>query len=410
MHGAGPEGPAAVIAARREAALARPTQPPTIPEKHVMTWDSPGPPNGPQAFSKWEPAGQWLTWALADPDYVSRAKAAGILTATYLNPNRQRAGEPMWTNDSSTFAHDCSGARILIEPNPMPDTYLMDPHSTHLRSLWKTAYENLLKAGHAYDADFDDTADEIHKALASPCRWNQTDWTNASNAMNASFAHPIIYNGLMFYTVSDGIHLSPVMALNTTAMGGMAEDCYVSRNTDPFVRTVYWQATEDTEIAQADRDRLFICQSTLYADAAASISLRTYYVASFLLTYRVAYDMEDTSFRTPSELHVMPESQLVVQHPVDTQPSDISKLQTAPGVYARQYDGCYIRGTLIGGCAVVVDSEKETSPLQPFPYPGQYHHTLKITGSGIIDGGAISAAGPAPPAKLGGTQAVIAFP
>src|SRR5450755_667431 len=95
---------------------------------HILTWDdlTTGSVSLPQASP-------WLTWALVDPSSSAQARALGIKTAIYTDPARQRPGGFAWTDDEATFAHDCSGNRIAVQPNPLPGTMLMNPHSQHLK-------------------------------------------------------------------------------------------------------------------------------------------------------------------------------------------------------------------------------------------------------------------------------------
>src|SRR5579863_3699787 len=135
-----------------------------------------------------------------------------------------------------------------------------------------------------------------------------------------------------------------------------------------------------------------------------------YFYASFLLTYDHYTDMVKTNFGTPSDLHVMPEAQLIPTDPLVRVPSDISGLLLSTGVYGREWHACFLAHVFVGPCALVVNpnNPKNSAPLA-FPWPYKYHHTLLVSGEGVYDGGMASVDGPAPPATVPGGTGLIVF-
>jgi hypothetical protein len=130
--------------------------------------------------------------------------------------------------------------------------------------------------------------------------------------------------------------------------------------------------------------------------------------ASFLLTYDPARAVFSPKF-TPanSGFFIQPENQLVALDPVVMQPSSIDQLNEGPNVYGRQYKNCYYAGQWIGACAMVVNSDSG-GQAHTMPWSNLYHHTLVLSGGDILDGGTASPGGPAPPALIPGTSAIIA--
>lgn len=160
----------------------------------------------------------------------------------------------------------------------------------------------------------------------------------------------------------------------------------------------------------AQADKLFICHADWFQDASVSLGQRLYFYASFLLTYDRDIQAADTEFYTPSQLHVMPEAQLVPTRPQIATPSDISGLLLSSGVYGRVYDACFIAGNYVGSCAIAVNSNNPNTKPLAYPWPTKYQHTLVVAGEGAYDGGSVSASGPPPPAAMNGATAIIAFP
>jgi hypothetical protein len=315
----------------------------------------------------------------------------------------------MYTNDETTFAHDCSGQRIHAKN--LPDHVMMDVTSRNMWSLWrKYIYMLTVRWGGTFDAIYEDAADSIAYANGQPCSFDQIAWTVASNEMNQSTGAPIFYNGLELFSGSGKtLGISPSIGLNATTIGGEAEACYTAFHKGQHRPYLYvWQAFENTEIAMYGTGKWFLCGGSNYQPADQAIAERLYQDASFLLTYNPQTSMLSEHFQTPTRFHVEPESELVALEPLRPEPTRIVDLIVYTGVYAREYGACYLQGILVGKCAAVVNS-KRSGTFKKFPWPAKYHHTLVLTGGGVLDGGAIATNGPPPPAQLDGEQAVIVF-
>jgi hypothetical protein len=380
----------------------------TVVQTHVLTWDALGGGSG-SSVSPTQ-AGPWLNYAMVQAGDAAAARAAGIKAVLYTDPGRQHPGDFAFTTDETTYAHDCSGNRIAVEPNPDPNSVLMNVHSTHLAQLWQQYVKNTESWAGPVDVVFDDTADEMGKVLGSPCDFNQSAWTAATNTMNASVGAPILYNGLGATTVVGTTSaMSPSIGLNPTTIGGMAEECYMTRSSAGYDRNAWWQAMEDTELTMTNRNKMFVCHSTDFVDASQNAAGRIYYYASFLLSYSVKHSMTDEEFMTPDNFHVFPESQLVALNPLSALPTNISGEAQAAGGYGRQYAHCYLAGQPIGACAAFVNPNSSNLKPVAFPWPTVYSHTLVVSGYDVLGGGTVSASGPAPSALIPGTSAVIAI-
>jgi hypothetical protein len=371
--------------------------------KHVLTWD-------------WylhvgevdpQVAAPYLDYAAVQHADANAFDAAGIKTILYTDPNRTYVGQPMYTNDESTFAHDCNGNRITIPSKPIK-TYQMDPRSPHLEPLWAAWVNGVLGAGYNYTYIFEDSANSVHGNSAVPCGYDETSWTAASNANDVALGQNIIYNGLG--TLGDGWNKPPPSILiNPTTFGGHLEGCYANVSLqNPMPKTTVWYNFETTELTMSNLPKTFVCRGLKASPAENSYPERIYQYASFLLTYNLDTSIISEKFSTPSNLHVYPEETLVALEPLIQSPASVAALKKSSWVFGRQYAACYLGGQLIGSCAAVVNAGNAANS-RPFPWPGIYSHTLLLSGAGIIDGGTASAAGPPPPAMVPGTSAVIAI-
>jgi len=388
---------------------APPTPTPTpLAISHVLTWDTDD--LGPDTIGP-SPAAvaRYVNALLTVPSTGASAVNAGIMSVLYTDPNRVAPGDPMYTSDETTFAHDCNNQRITVTGSP---DYLMDVHSSHLWSLWPQEVQEFQTWGAVYDYVFEDSADEIQtqKLSAQPCGFDQTDWTDQTNTMDDDLALPIIYNGLGLIPAGYSSP-GPSIGLNPTTQGGMSEDCYSGRTPTGYFYQPHWSAEENTEIQMHEAGKLFVCQSDWYVVASSAIGQRMYQLASFLLTYDLGTQYYKTEYQTPSAVHVMPESQLIPLDPLLPTPSNVSGLGLSDGLYAREYAECFIGGQFVGACAAVVNpnNPKSSKPIA-FPWPTKYHHTLVTAGEGWYDGGTVSASGAAPPALVPGATGLIVFP
>jgi hypothetical protein len=351
------------------------------------------------AAAPFGPYAPYLNWAMSSAGNGNAISSAGIHVMVYSNPNRTYPTDPLYTQDESTFAHTCSGARIQDSDG----SWLMNPASTDLWLLWKNLLAQYEKQGHI-DAFESDDADDIYGAGATPCNYQATQWLDATINEDAAAGAPIVYNNLGLYG-RDTIY--PGIGLNATAIGGMMENCYAEWWSPPLLGDGYWRAIENTEIAMAAQHKLLFCLAMSRNAGANAIASRLYVYASFLLTYDPSTTIlfEDYA-TTPSNFWVYPESGLVALNPVVAPPAAITSLEVSQNVYARAYRTCYLWGAYVGPCVAVVNSDSVNAHAFPFP---SYHHSMVLSGGGVLDGGTVSTGGSVP-SSLPPLTGVIAFP
>jgi len=377
--------------------------PDPIAQTHVITLqDDTGLQN--PSFS-WDQIAPYVNYSVVAPANNAAAQAVGIKTIIYTDPNRVYSTMPEYSNDETTFAHDCSNNRITIK-GTRNVTYLMQPTSTVLEGLWQQHIADYNRGGHAnFDVAFDDTP-LVRRTSAMPCGFDRAAWIVNQNFMITALNYPIIFNGLG--NLADGPdQLSPAMALLPTSIGGEMEGCYsnYSGHTQPNLQQ--WHTYENTEIQVLAAGKLFVCRGFDNTPDTSAQVQRLYMYGSFLLTYDPAHAIFSPKFKTVSNgFWIQPENQLVALDPILLQPSSIDQLNQGPNVYGRQYQNCYYAGQWIGACASIVNSDKPTTS-HPMPWPGVYQHTLVVSGGDILDGGTASTNGPAPPASVPGSSAII---
>jgi hypothetical protein len=401
-----------VISAPSPSPGASPTATPApISSTHVLTEDYLGAPYGTTSIT-WSSAAPYLSWAQTASNYANAVSGAGIKTQLYVDPNRTVAGvgDPLYTSDETTFAHDCSSNRVMDTYSGSTTQYVMDIGSASMQSLFANYIASKTAVAH-YDSIYEDDAGplspfETYTPFSSmPCQYSDTAWINAGMAINQAQNVPVIFNGL---SALNGHNMAPSVNLlaASNTIGANYEHCYSDSSTAKMGGWL-WQVIEQTEMYVGSLHRNFVCQLRNTAPAQSATDARLYALASFLLTYDPSTSVLWEEFATNSGFHVMPEAGLILLDPVGGAASNISSLQASGGTYGRQYGQCFLHGAFVGSCAVVVNPDAGAS--HPFPYP-QYTHSLVLQGSGVLDGGSVITNGPPPPASLAPMEAAVVFP
>lgn len=343
-------------------------------------------------------AARWLTWAETNVDGSKLIHPAGVKTLLYTDPNRQlQNNDRLWNSDESTFAHDCGGNRIEAHRRGQ---FLMDPHSQHLRDLWKHSVERYWNAGQ-FDAVFNDDANDLELIASQPCNVDRDDWLRTTIDEQRQLGRPVVYNGL---EVFNGHDVSRTIGLNQSAIGGMMERCYAASPRNPKVSGWQWNATENTELQMAREGKYFFCYNNDTSPADQSLDNRLYVYASYLLTYDPRTSVLWEYYATPTRAHVMPEVQFVPFDPVRASVKRIDDLRNGKGVYVREYRNCNLNGTAVGKCIVAVNPDDSAHDIDL----RGYNKMLTVSGSGIFDGGKARIDSRSLPSSLPPQSAVIA--
>ena len=375
-----------------------------IAQTHLLTGDYLGGYYGTHNVA-WSSAAPYLTWAQTGVTDANAIASTGIKTQFYTIPTRVASGDPMYTSDETTFAHDCSGNRITTVFGSSTQN-VTDVTSSSLWNLYNAKVSQQIGSAH-FDAVFEDDAGPLsaYGFGTLPCNYTDSAWIAGGKSLDDAAPRPVIFNGLSSFNGHD-VSQSIALLGSTNTIGGNLEHCY-SDDAVPEQNAWAWVAMENTELQVGQQGKLFECMLRNTSSGATAQQARTYALASFLLTYNPQTSIFWEEFGTTSGFHVEPESQLVARDPVVAQPSSVASLQTSSGAYGREYQHCYYAGAFVGPCAVAVNSD--TSVQHLFPYP-QYTHTLVLNGAGVLDGGTAAFNGPAAPMYMQPETAVVAFP
>jgi hypothetical protein len=374
---------------------------------HVLTEDYLGGTNGTRAIT-WAAAAPFLTWAETGTADASAIHAAGIKTMYYIDANRTETGDALQTSDESTYAHDCTGARVTDTYSGSLTQDVMDPSSSSMQSLFANVVSGIASQA-PFDAIFEDDAGALSAYetyapfSAMPCDYTDAGWIAGGNALDAVSPVPVFFNGLSGLNGHD-VSLSTGLLGASTVLGGVYEGCY-SASDQLKMGGWLWTAIENSQLYTVAQGKAFECLEIDENSAASQTDARLYAYASFLLTYNPSRDILWELAGTPSGFHVLPESELVALQPKVAEPANVSALLLTGGAYGREYNACYVHGAFVGPCAVAINP---TSAAVPFPFV-QYQHSVILTGADVLEGGTITTTGTAP-TTLAATEAAIVFP
>ena len=349
----------------------------------------------------------YVTWA-GNPSEANLAVVhlTGMLAYTYTDfmVEYSNGSSPMWPwlqANQQYVATTCGGAKITVSAHGGGQQ--VDPASPAVYAEW------LAITSPGYDAIFvDDTPGPAYTASGTPCdlaSWPQDE----INGLNSVPHPPLMFNALG----AEPMDMRAINLVDSTGAAsiGLLEGCYAVAGGFGVSNTLApqraWLDMENDELAMVNSGHPFWCYATETNANATSQAHRIFTLASFLLTYSYSSVIQE-AFSTPSDglNPVQPEYGLVAAQPLVAEPSNVSGLASG-GAYYREYAACFLNRGPVGACAMIVnpDNSSHANPLV-----GKYGHSLMLAGGSIFDGGSTSVSGPAAPATLGPSSAVIAFP
>jgi hypothetical protein len=374
---------------------------------HLLTGDYLGTPWGSTSVSP-SRAAKYLNYALTAYTNGNAMHDAGIKVEVYMSPLLVQSNDALYSMTPATgFATTCTKSRISYDYSGNTQ-WVMNPSASALQSSYTNLVSRYASADHIDEIFLDDAGPVANgRALkpGNPCGYAATTWESEATAMEARLPVHTFINGLN--NISDGA-LAPELPMlaNTKFDGGNFEACFGS-HTDAEQASWPWTETEQTQLDTVNEGKMFQCMNEVITEASSSQAARLYALASFLLTYNQAHSVLFEEYATPSHVSVMPESQLVPTDPLVAQPASIASLKRGSG-YIREYKACYYAGRSIGGCAVVVNPSG--AAIERPAFSQTYHHTLALSGNGLLDGGTASLSGAAPPSTMAANSAFVALP
>jgi hypothetical protein len=353
-----------------------------------------------------------LTWAYAKGDHYGVVHASGIKTVLYTNPLMPVSGNPyeyplITGSYTNVQAKDCSSNPVTTYSGTGYLTDVTNPSAGSFVSTVISDYVNNLNYGNPgylnpFDLIFVDNANSFYGTSAMPCGYTASTWTANMDAALAAEPYPTLINTLSVAEYNIPAKVAGLQGSNI--VGGMYEHCYNDGQWTPEEDGQLQALAEIKSQGKGPGPAFWCYLNGTTVDGSTVIPQRLFAYASFLLTYDPNYSVFQESYASsPSTFKVMPETGFVPLEPAST-PASISDLQTAAGAYVQQYAYCYYRGSLVGACEIAVNPGTATVSV---PNPKNLLHSVVLSGSGILDGGAVSFNGPQVTSLAPGTAAIL---
>lgn len=363
-----------------------------------------------QAQSDYRTLAKYVDYMETDNRASNYAHTAGIKVGFYTDPIQAHGAELSWP--ASAFAHDCNGnlvvpnysnsPELLGDVNSATHTQAWDAEiGTHLQDQWGTYTQDWVRSddssypGEESSGFFASVFGGTREPAGVPyCGYSNASFMSGLLAMYAQSPLPVLFNG-----ATDPSYVAFAQG-QSNVMGAQCESCFGGWTGST------WQNHVNAEIAFVGAHKIF--ESFSHGNGTAAQQLYLY--ASMLLGFDPNYTVLSMDISTPSGMAMTPLALLVPLEPTVTA-ATVSGYAQPEGVYVRQFGACFIAQAQAGPCAVVVNADTASHKF-PAVLAG-YHHTVNVSGSGIVrefgDNGAVAANGAAPPSTIGAMTATIVF-
>lgn len=351
----------------------------------------------------------WATWAMiGTTTYAQQFHAAGGKhTIVFTDPNYYYV-LPTYTSPGnypeSAFGHGSNGVRTQWDGLYGGIEYYLLPNSPTSQA----GYAGVVKletAGGGYDYVYaDGVSDSLTTSLSGPRLpkpveiTTNVQYVTGMKQMLAVSSLPTLINGY-----NNGNPVTEEEYVGSPNVAGVwGEECF---STPTRVQTDgYWQEEENALLYTTAHHTYAICGGR---DGLADTRPgRTYYLASWWLSYDPIYSVSFAEFASYGTVYVFPE-QLIVPTRPDQVITNILSLRWWTGAYVRRFEACYYDQQPWGYCAAVVNPSSISSAAIP-PLPVTYHHSLTLDLNNLYEGGKANLS-TSVPTELAPGGAVILF-
>jgi hypothetical protein len=314
--------------------------------------------------------------------------------------------EPMWNVSEDGWFHDSTGTRVhrLLFGNVQNS---LNPSANSTRSAFQALTSSIATSSRGYtfvevdNVDWDLRSAWWHYNSSGVEIATNTAYDIAMEGLLGYSTLPTIFNGL--HDNAGGLPVSGDTVFLPYSSGGLSENC-MQDALGPLHDSA-WLFSENTMLYTTQQHKWAICEGQSTTGSTDNRRDRTYFLASWWLTYDPNYSVAFPAFASTGSVFVFPEYQIVPTLPLQSGTTNVSSLITSTGAYARQFSACYIANVSIGGCAAVVNPSSTITVAMP-SLSSSYHHILVLDTNNTYYHGLIGWT-TTMPAALSPEQAVI---
>jgi len=336
--------------------------------------------------------------------------SGGKFAVAYTNPNYYLV-EPGYTAPgnypNSAFGYGSNGTRTQRPQGGGTEYYLLSNSTASQVGFQGVASAIAAGGGYNYlyaDGVSDTLSESLYRMAPTPIEIStDAQYVDGMKALLALSPLPMLVNG---YNNGNPVLEEQEYIGSTNVAGAFGEACFTV-SAQAYTDSPYhhpWSDMTNALLATTQSGSYAVCggRGTL----ADNRALRTYYLASWWLTYDPNYSVSLEEFESNGDVYVFPEQLVVPTSPLQSAGSSIASLKSSTGAYVRQFGACYYDKTAWGACAAIVNA---STGIENMPSAASnYHHSLALDNNNLYYGGHASMSSSVPTA-LGPGTAVILF-
>jgi hypothetical protein len=349
---------------------------------------------------------QWATYVEVGTSAYANAfhSAGGKYTVAYVNPNYWYTS-PTYTAPGNyaeaAFGHTSGGSRVSRAQGTGTEYYL-NPNGGASQSGF-TGIANAIRSAGGYNYIYADGVSSnlsisLYHFSGTPVEiTTDAQYVGGMKQLLAGSPLPTIANG---YMNGNPVQEEEYVGASNVA-GIFGESCFAGHTN--LYTGQHWIDMANALVYTTTHHLVAICGGR--GDFADNRAQRMYWLGSWWLTYDPTYSVALEIMSSTGGVYLFAEETIVPFNPIQTATTSITQLRRSTGVYAREFAGCYLKGSSWDACAAIVNPTSSTLSIPPLSKP--YHWTLTLDNNNLYNGGATSLTHSVPTTLAPGTAVVI---
>ena len=372
---------------------------PTTGPFHIETWAY----DSAAGEGKTAPASlvaRYLTYAESTSDnkvltdchtQTLKCKALHIINANRIYPfwdpsdSLTNSSENWWLHKAgyTDFAH-----RLVATISPGESGNLLNESVPAVQTYWQSFVR---KQYSAYDGLMADDmspslTEELYKTGVTTSQEIKTDAQVL--AMRSAFSAKMTKaNGTPFYIVQNGVNPNPYLPHGLSRIGNPANVHGLIAEGVPVSNGVIspWYPNLLDLMAQVNATSGFVVLLSYGSNSTtiARASDRYVHTATMWHGYSPGHEVSWEDLEGGTHFNVFPEEAIYPTQPVQSMSTGNTNLRVATNVWRREFRACYLRGTLWGHCAALVNTNGVAVAAQPIWLTQAYTNAITVVGGDV---------------------------
>ena len=194
-------------------------------------------------------------------------------------------------------------------------------------------------------------------------------------------------NGTPFYVVANGVSSNPYILHALQRIGTPPNVHGLISEGVPVANGIItrWYADLLDLMSQVNAQPGFIVLLSYGSGSVARVSDRYLHTATIWLGYSPGHEVSWEDLEGGTRLNVWPEETMYPTTPVQSMSTGNSNLLVAQYVWRREFRSCYLRGSLWGHCAALVNTNSVAVALRSAWLTQTYTNQIRVVGGDVQD-------------------------